>query len=82
MNEFKYMGRVMTVITEGYEDCLAVSGILKNGKMSWEGMMWIFEPGGGRSKGVGSLLQGVIPDGVAFWGGDVGPDPLDGAGPE
>ena len=36
------MGRVMTVITEGYEDCLAVSGILKKGNMSWEGMMWIF----------------------------------------
>ena len=41
-----------------------------------------FEPGGGRSKGVGSLLQGGIPDGVAVWGGDVGPDPLNGAVPD
>ena len=41
-----------------------------------------FDPGGGRSEGVGSLLQGGCPRGVAVWGGDVGPDPLDGACPE
>ena len=41
-----------------------------------------FEPGGEISKGVGSLLQGGSPDGVAVWGGDVGPDPQDGAVPD
>ena len=41
-----------------------------------------FEPGGGRSECFGSLLQGGMPAGVAVWGGDVGPDPQGGAGPE
>ena len=41
-----------------------------------------FEPVGGRSKGVGSLLQGGSPDGVSVRGGDVGPDPQDGAVPD
>ena len=38
-----------------------------------------FEPGGGRSKGVGSLLQGGSPDGVAV---RVVDDPQDGAVPD
>ena len=41
-----------------------------------------FEPGGGESKGSRSLLQGGSPVGVAVQGGDVGPDPQDGAGTE
>ena len=41
-----------------------------------------FEPGGGRSKGLGEFFQGVEPGGVVVWGGDVGTDPQDGAGPE
>ena len=41
-----------------------------------------FEPGGGRSKGVGSLLQGGSLGGVDVWGGDVGNDPHYEAGPE
>ena len=42
-----------------------------------------FDLGGGGSEGVGSLLKGKggSPGGVAVRGGDVGPDPQDGAGP-
>ena len=69
-------------MTAGYEYWSEVSGILYKGRNSWGGMSWIFEPGGGRSKGVGSLLQGGIPGSVTVWGGDVGPDPQYGAGPE
>ena len=45
-------------------------------------MSFIFYRGGGISKGVGSLIQGVIPGGVAVWGGDGGPDPQHVAVPE
>ena len=41
-----------------------------------------FEPVGGGSKGVGSLLQGGSPGSVSVQGGDVGTDSQDGAGPE
>ena len=41
-----------------------------------------FEPVGVESEGVGSLLRGVIPGGVAARGGDLGPDPQDGPGLE
>ena len=73
------MGRVMTA---GDEYWTEVSGILYKGRKSWGQMSFIFYRGGGRSKGVGSLIQGVIPGGVAVWGGDVGPDPQHVAVPE
>ena len=41
-----------------------------------------FDLGGGGSEGVGSLLKGGSPGGVAVRGGDVGPNPRDGADPE
>ena len=41
-----------------------------------------FDPGGGISEGVGAFFQGGDPGGVIFWGGDVGTDPQDEAGPE
>ena len=41
-----------------------------------------FDPRGGRSEGVVSLLQGGSPVGVDIQGGDVDPDPQDGADPE
>ena len=40
-----------------------------------------YEPGGGRYKGVGNVLQCGGPVVVFVWGGDVGPHPEDGAGP-
>ena len=39
------------------------------------------EPGGGRSEGVGTFLNGGGTCGVAVWGGDVDPHPEDGGGP-
>ena len=41
-----------------------------------------FEPGGGKSIGVGKFFQGGDPGGVVVQGGDVGNDPQDGAGPD
>ena len=41
-----------------------------------------FDPGGGVSEGVGAFFQGGDPGGVVVWGGYVGTDPQDGAGPE
>ena len=41
-----------------------------------------FDPGGVISKGVGFLLKGGSLGGVTVRGGDVGPEPQDGAGPE
>ena len=41
-----------------------------------------FEPVGGGSEGIRSLLQGNSLGRVAVWGRDVGPDPHDGAVPE
>ena len=41
-----------------------------------------FEPGGGKSIGVGTFFKGGDPGGVVVQGGDVGNDPQDGAGPE
>ena len=39
-----------------------------------------FQPGGGRSEGVGVFFQGGDTCGVVVWGGDVGTNPQDGAG--
>ena len=41
-----------------------------------------FDPAGGISKGVGSLLQGVSPGGVAVKVGEMSSDTQDGVGPE
>ena len=41
-----------------------------------------FEPGGGKLEVIGALIQDGSSGGVSVWGGDVGPDPQDGAGPE
>ena len=41
-----------------------------------------FEPGGGGSEGVGSLLQGVSPGGVSVLSEFVDRDPQDIEGPE
>ena len=40
-----------------------------------------FELGGGGPEDIGALFQGGSTGGVTFWGRDVCPDPLDGAGP-
>ena len=39
------------------------------------------DPVGGRSKGVGTFFKGGDAGGVVVWGGDVGTNPQDGAGP-
>ena len=39
------------------------------------------EPGGGRSKSVGTFLKSGNAGSVAVWSGDVGSHPEDGAGP-
>ena len=41
-----------------------------------------FDPGGGRSEGVGKFFQGGDTGGVVFWGVDVGTNTQDGADPE
>ena len=41
-----------------------------------------FDPVGGRSESVEAFFQGGDPGGVVVWGGDIGTDPQDGAGPE
>ena len=41
-----------------------------------------FEPGGGKSIGVGTFFQGSDPGGVVVQGREVGTNPQDGAGPE
>ena len=41
-----------------------------------------FELGGGVSEGVQSIIQDGISGNISVWGGDVGPDPQDGAGAE
>ena len=40
------------------------------------------DPGGGGPEGIGALIQSVSTGGVAFQGRDVGPEPLDGVGPD
>ena len=40
-----------------------------------------FEPGGGGTEGIGSLIQSGSAGGVGFRGRDVGPDPPSGEGP-
>ena len=40
------------------------------------------ELGGGRPEGLGVVFKGGSSGGVDFWGRNVGPEPLDGAGPE
>ena len=39
------------------------------------------DPGEGGYKGVGTFLKGGDTCGVVVWGGDVGTNPQDGAGP-
>ena len=41
-----------------------------------------FDPGGGGSEGVGTFFQDGDTGSVVVWGGDVGTDPQEGAGPE
>ena len=62
---------------------MAVSGRhIPKGKEEFLTDVADFDLGGGRSKGVGFLLKRGSLGGVTVRGGDVGPEPQDGAGPE
>ena len=76
---FRYLGRVMTAGDDGWP---AVVGKLQKARKSWGAVVADFEPGGGRSEGVGTFFQGGETGGVVIQGGEVGTNLQDGAVPE
>ena len=76
---FKYLRRVMRELDD---DWPAVVGKLHKARKSWGAVVADFDPGGGRSEGVGTFFQGGETGGVVVWGGDVGTKPQDVAVPE
>ena len=76
---FKYMGKVLTV---GDDNWTAVAGKLSKSRKRWMQMKRMMRQDRCRPKGLGDILQGGRAGGCYFWGIYVGPDPLDGAGPE
>ena len=69
-------------MTVGDDDCPEVAGNLDKAKKELGADVADFEPGGGGSEGVRSLLQGGSPGVVAVQGKNVGHEPQDGVGPE
>ena len=76
--EFKYLVRVMTL---GDDDWPEVGGNLCKARKSWVQLSRILSQEGGRSEGVGTFFLSGDAGGVIVWGGDVGANPRDRAGP-
>ena len=54
---FKYMGRVLT---EGYDNCLAVEGNLHKTRKRWVRMLWILSREGADPKVSGHFFKAVV----------------------
>ena len=74
---FNYLGRVMTLVDY---DWPAVVGKLCKSRKSWGWLSRILSREGADPKVSGLFFSGGA-GGVVVWGGDVGANPQDGAGP-
>ena len=75
---FKYLGWVMTT---GDDDWHAVVGNLQMVRKSWGRLSQILSRKGADPKVSGHFFKAVTQEVLFFWGGDVGTNPQDVAGP-